>query len=161
MWYYDQGAWVLQESMVSLTKVRSDQIPIFYLFGIDTDRNMITAPIMKSGRYAIMAESIDPTITNVVLYPNPFKTELKIGLEIGSQAELSLDIYTVAGRLVRTIKKRVADQIVEGNKKYVDFDYDGEDDKGNTIANGTYIYKITSKNGVRQYTKIGKLVKIE
>ena len=76
-------------------------------------------------------------------YPNPFngQTHIKLTLEAGN--ETSLQIFSVAGQLVRTL----ADQYIgEGSHTFV---WDGRNDNGRLVASGNYHYQVT----------IGRLVK--
>jgi hypothetical protein len=126
-------------------------------YGVDTSLNNIRAQITRFGTYAVMVMGTEPTIENVVVYPNPFEDNTKIAFNIGSACEIKTQVYTIAGRLIKTINTQVS----AGNVGYVGIDYDGTDQKENKIANGTYLFKIIAANGAKTYTKTGKLTKIK
>ncbi len=74
-------------------------------------------------------------------YPNPFKdnTNFTFILRSAGQAAVKVVIYTVAGRKIRTLLQDIGRQRVGLNA----IPWDGRDEAGNDVANGTYIYKVT------------------
>jgi hypothetical protein len=121
------------------------------------DENTVTADINKLGKFTIVYLGNEPTIENMVVYPNPFTDTVTFAFNIGSQAEVTLHVYTVTGRLVKTITRLVAQTEVG----YIKLVYDGTDKTGDQISNGTYLYKIITQNGPKQHTKTGKLTKVK
>ncbi len=99
-------------------------------------------------------------LRNVYNYPNPFKSNTYFTFQLtGSQVpdELSIRIFTVAGRLIKTIPVPPSDLKIGFNKVY----WDGRDQDGDNIANGLYFYKIIYKNGDVVKSQIQKLAKVE
>lgn len=97
-------------------------------------------------------------IFDVYNYPNPF-TDKTYFTFIVSQVpeEINLSIYTVAGRKIKEIKK---------NKNELNYDYNVipwncKDEDNNTIANGTYFYKLEVKGKDKKIVKIGKIAKVK
>lgn len=81
-------------------------------------------------------------LDHVLNYPNPFTTKTTFYFEHNqscSSLETQVQIYTVSGRLVRTINKNVATSgfRVEG------IEWDGRDDFGDQLAKGVYVYRIS------------------
>jgi Peptidase family C25/FG-GAP-like repeat/FlgD Ig-like domain len=70
-------------------------------------------------------------------HPNPFNPWTVIGYSVPGQAPLpvTLRIYSVAGRLVRTLVSR---RVEPG---YHEVRWDGRDDLGHPTASGTYFYR--------------------
>jgi flagellar hook assembly protein FlgD len=68
-------------------------------------------------------------------------------------SEIKVKIYTVSGRLIRTL-----DDLSEPLPGYNYYPWDGRDDDGDRIANGVYLYKIILKTGKEQKEVIEKLV---
>jgi hypothetical protein len=122
---------------------------------LDSSKNTVTVMVNKLGVYSVLGVTTEPIIESVVVYPNPFTDNTEIGFNVGSQGEITMNIYTVTGRLIRTMNKQVTQD------GYVSFSFDGKNSKDEPIANGTYIFKITGANAGKTYTKIGKLVKTE
>lgn len=88
-------------------------------------------------------------IRDVFNYPNPFasSTTFTFQQNMNSIIDVEVKIYTIAGRLIKSLKK---DNVRE---KFVTVDWDGRDEDGNQIANGTYLYKLKVKTVDGQYTK--------
>ena len=71
-------------------------------------------------------------------YPNPFNPETQIRYIIPEAAEVSLKIYNILGREVRTI--------VSGKKEKGEYTvkWDGKDASGISAASGIYFYRLTA-----------------
>jgi hypothetical protein len=125
---------------------------------LNTELNNITINIRDIGEYGIMSIPTDPKIESTVVYPNPFTDKTKIAFNLNAPAELKIRIYSVSGRLVRTMT-RGYDENLFG---LTTIEFDGLNDKNEKISNGTYIYKINtmSVSGIKQ-EQIGKFTKIE
>jgi flagellar hook assembly protein FlgD len=68
--------------------------------------------------------------------------------------EVQWDIYTLAGKRIKTLRR----QFPEGPRI---LDWDGRDNHGDEIANGTYLFVLRGLGGGdqgRDLTKTGKLV---
>ena len=81
-------------------------------------------------------------------YPNPFNPSTTINYSIPLESRVTLKIYSIDGRLVRTL-----DEGVKSAGAY-DVVWDGRDDSGQSVVSGTYIYKITAGS----YQKTCKMV---
>jgi uncharacterized protein (UPF0297 family) len=84
-------------------------------------------------------------------YPNPFNTSTKIEFALKNSGFVSLNIYDILGRKVRTL---VSEDLSIGNKSIV---WDGKDDSGKEVASGTYFYRL--KIGDFSETKRSVLLK--
>jgi hypothetical protein len=101
-----------------------------------------------------------PDLLNVFNYPNPFRNDTYFTFELhGAQSpdEFKINIFTVAGRLIRAITLPSSGLRIGFNKIY----WDGRDEDGNVVANGVYFYKIVCKNNGVLKTIIQKLAKIK
>jgi hypothetical protein len=80
------------------------------------------------------------TILNVLNYPNPFSKSTKFTFQQNMEEpiDVKIKIFTIAGRLIKTIDERGI------NNHFVQIDWDGKDDDGDDIANGIYLYKLTT-----------------
>lgn len=83
-------------------------------------------------------------LEHVYNYPNPFKdnTAFTCTLTVVPD-ELRIRIYTVAGRLIKEIKK-IQSELNPGFNK---IEWDGRDADGDLVANGVYLYKVIVKRG--------------
>ena len=71
--------------------------------------------------------------------PNPFFSATTIGLELAGAGEVSLDVYDVAGRRIRTL---VAGERSAGRYQVT---WDGRNDAGARVASGMYFVQLTSE----------------
>jgi hypothetical protein len=78
------------------------------------------------------------TLTDVVNYPNPFKAYTDFTFRLNQDADVTVQVFTVAGRPVQALKAR-------GTFGYNRIPWDGRDADGDAMANGVYIYKITAR----------------
>jgi len=88
------------------------------------------------------------SISSVLNYPNPFSTSTRfVFILTGSEVpdDIRIEIYTVSGRLVKTIKKEELGNIVIG-RNVTEYAWDGTDDYGDKLANGVYFYRVIAKN---------------
>jgi uncharacterized repeat protein (TIGR01451 family) len=69
-------------------------------------------------------------------YPNPFNPETQIAFQLKQNGVVSLNIYNVSGRLVRSL----AFQSYEVGRHVVL--WDGKDDNGQVVASGVYVCRI-------------------
>lgn len=98
------------------------------------------------------------SLLNLYNYPNPFsETTLFTFILPVVPDELKINIYTIAGRKIKEIKKTSTDLINGFNK----IEWDGTDDDGDKIANGSYLYKVIIRNPEKSYHSIQKLAKIK
>ncbi len=96
----------------------------------------------------------EPKLLNVYNYPNPFSDDTYFTFKLTRiPDEMGIDIYTVAGRLIRKIKILPTELSYDFNRIY----WDGKDQDGDSIANGVYFYKIKMKLGEKEITEIHKL----
>jgi len=76
--------------------------------------------------------------------PNPFNPSTTILFDLGGQApaDVSLAVYDMGGRLVRTL---VADRLEPGQHRRL---WDGRDAQGRTVAAGTYFARLSTRGQV-------------
>ena len=93
-------------------------------------------------------------ITELYNYPNPMRTETNFIFNLsGSESVVNskIKIYTVSGKIIREID-------YPANAGSNQISWDGKDNDGDFIANGTYLYKLVIDNELNIETKIQKLV---
>lgn len=98
-------------------------------------------------------------VDKVFNFPNPFKdnTSFTFQHNLDSPISVRIKIYTVGGRLIKEITRTNI-----GDKNVI-LEWDGRDNDGDAIANGTYIYKVTVKsdNGIYNKTNTGIIAKLK
>jgi hypothetical protein len=69
-------------------------------------------------------------------YPNPFNQSTKIEFALVNSGFVSLEIYDILGRKVRTL---VSENLTPGYKSVL---WNGKDNSGKEVASGIYFYQI-------------------
>ncbi len=90
-------------------------------------------------------------------YPNPFKNKTYFAYRLTEQTTrpVEIRIYTVSGRLIRTLHSDSAEEI-----NYGEIYWDGRDKDGELIANGVYFYKLIAHRGGDKIETTMKLAKL-
>ncbi len=100
------------------------------------------------GPYEITFEVVsESSITHFYPYPNPFSTSVRFVFTLtGSEVpdQIKIQIFTVSGKLVREITQDEIGPIRVGNN-ITEYAWDGRDEFGDILANGTYIYRVQVK----------------
>jgi len=112
-----------------------------------------TADVVAAGELAIH---------DLLNYPNPMREATTFYFELTSPAEqLSLDIYTLSGKKIRSFNKYglAADNYPNG---IMDITWDGRDAEGDRVATGVYIYRASAhpSGGGGPVESFGKVIVI-
>jgi len=98
-----------------------------------------------SQEYRVTFEVInESTITNVYPYPNPMTSKAKFVFTLtGAQVprNMKIQILSLTGRVVREIMMAELGPLRIGNN-ISDYSWDGTDEFGDRLANGTYLYRV-------------------
>ena len=112
----------------------------------DINNNSNTATL----DFVVMENGSNKLVIDKLLnWPNPFTNNTFFHFEHNCDSELDVmvQVFTVSGRLVKTIRQTVsAEPFREGYRtgKYA-LEWDGLDDFGDKIGKGTYLYKVNVK----------------
>lgn len=82
-----------------------------------------------------------PELAHVLNYPNPFTTRTSFFFEhnqVNTNLETQIQIFTVSGRLVKTINQMVN----SFGYRSAGIEWDGRDDFGDQLAKGVYVYRL-------------------
>lgn len=124
----------------------------------DVYNNSSTAEI----QFIVFDEDEELVINNVLNYPNPFinYTEFWFNHNSSQVLDVSVQIFTVSGKLVKTINGQTSGGSKVTSSLSKDLVWDGRDDFGDRIGKGVYIYKLTVRSNElnKQVEKIQKLV---
>ncbi len=74
--------------------------------------------------------------------PNPFNPRTEIRFAVPSRQKVSLKIYSLEGKLVRTL---IAETVDAGQHMVA---WSGKDDRDGQVASGLYFYRLTTDDGV-------------
>lgn len=135
------------------------QVP---LTGLSQGRNAVRVRAWDTYNNASTAEtwfSVAATdglrISDALNYPNPFPngTEFTFRQNLLTPLSVTVKIYTVAGRLIRTLETQVP------GDPFVRIPWDGRDRDGDLPANGAYLYKLIVRTTDGRYTSevLGRL----
>ncbi|MBK9730573.1 MAG: hypothetical protein IPO83_04660 [Chitinophagaceae bacterium] len=117
----------------------------------------------------IVSTSAELALAHVLNYPNPFTTRTEFMFEHnmpGQMLDVMVQVYTISGKLVKTIQQSVMPEMVAfngtgcsdagtaGGYRVNGIFWDGKDDYGDVIGKGVYVYKLTvqADNGMKADT---------
>ncbi|MBD3340003.1 MAG: T9SS type A sorting domain-containing protein [Candidatus Lokiarchaeota archaeon] len=137
--------------MIEGTIIIGDAIP--FIADLDGDGYKdIAAPMIRLNEIWITRTSTNPftsmrsSIVSIPTkyylsqnYPNPFNPETKINFQIPKSGKVTVKIYDILGREVKTL---VDDFYYAGN---YNISWDGSDELGNSVASGVYFYQLQAK----------------
>lgn len=116
-------------------------------------------------QFTVFDKDEELVVKNVLNYPNPFVnyTEFWFNHNSSEPLDVSVQIFTVSGKLVRTINGQTsADECCGSGSSSLSRSivWDGRDDFGDKIGKGVYVYKLKVKSSRlnKQVEKIQKLV---
>ncbi|MBK8553016.1 MAG: T9SS type A sorting domain-containing protein [Ignavibacteria bacterium] len=117
------------------------------IYKTDTDNNSDTVS------YDVFV-SDELMVTDFYNYPNPMKDETSFIFNLAgsvTQYQFKVKIYTVSGRLIKEIN-------YNANIGNNEIPWDGRDNDGDIVANGTYLYKLILGEDSKSDLKVQKLV---
>jgi Peptidase family C25 len=118
----------------------------------DTYNNAATTTI-----YFKVTEQGALAVEEVRNYPNPFHDVTRFTFlhnQQGEELQLILQIFTVTGNLVKTMRST----IISTAGRYDGMPWDGRSDSGAKLSPGVYVYRLTIRTTKKTKTKGGKLV---
>jgi hypothetical protein len=116
--------------------------------------DLFTVPVEGNGRIELVETQLSDghgalmsvSTANAVLpesyalhqnYPNPFNAGTVIPFDLKSEGDWSLQVYNIAGQLVRSFAGH-------NSAGQVQVTWDGADREGRSVASGVYFYRLTS-----------------
>jgi len=100
-------------------------------------------------QFLVVNENDALVLERVLNYPNPFVsyTEFWFNHNSASELEVMVQVYTVSGKLVKTLQGNSSTGNKGGNASlFRGLPWDGKDDFGDRIGKGVYVYKLTVKS---------------
>ena len=105
----------------------------------------------------IVEETAELALEHILNYPNPFTTNTEFSFDHnrpGQNLDIKIEIYTVSGKVVKTIRQ----QVIPEGFRVSGIQWDGKDDYGDNIGKGVYVYRVSVQDGngqkIRQYQKL-------
>jgi len=105
-----------------LTDVAADQVITI----VEEDLTPVDDPVNLPANYRLYAS-----------YPNPFNPQTTIRFDLPEPAAVTVSIFDITGRLVRTIQQ--GESLAAGEHTVV---WEGSDDHGQRVASGTYFCRL-------------------
>lgn len=107
----------------------------------------------------VVVNNEDINLSHILNYPNPFTTHTEFHFDhnkAGDDIDVMIQIYTVSGKLIKTISERFYISTAHISNLY----WDGRDDFGDKIGKGVYVYKVSVKSlsDGKQQSKFQKLL---
>ena len=107
--------------------------------------------------FTIETADIEPGgdyLTDILNYPNPFADTTAFTFKILEPAEVEIKIYTVAGRLIKTLGPKYCTPVFV----YDQFNWNARDQEGDRVANGVYLYKVKAQFSGETVSKVGRII---
>jgi len=76
-------------------------------------------------------------------YPNPFNPQTTVAFDLARSGDVELAVFNVLGRKVKTV---FDGKLLKGHHE---FDWDGTNDAGTSIASGVYFYRLQTSSGTK------------
>ncbi|SEW01073.1 type IX secretion system sortase PorU [Chitinophaga arvensicola] len=137
---------------------------LFPLRGLSTGEHKITIKAWDTYNngatttlYFKVAEQGVLAVDEVRNYPNPFSDITRFSFvhnQQGEELRLTLEVFTIAGRLVKTMRST----IISTNGRFDGMPWDGRSDSGAKLSAGLYFYRLTISTSTGTKIKGGKLV---
>ncbi|MBS0028655.1 type IX secretion system sortase PorU [Chitinophaga sp. 22321] len=137
---------------------------LFPLSGLSTGEHRITIKAWDSYNnfttttiYFKVTEQGALSVEEVRNYPNPFRDVTRFTFlhnQQGEELQLTLQVFTVAGSLVKTLHST----IISTAGRYDGMPWDGRDDSGAKLSSGLYLYRLTIRTTKKTKIMGGKLV---
>jgi len=160
------GQPVAPEDLIITPLAEKNSLPVSYSPTWPTGRHSVTFSAYDcNGNPASKTMSFEVIdsygIDQMGNYPNPFDEETVITYRLTGPVhaeEISLKIYTVSGRLIRSWRDFLDEYGLPGTQlDHHVISWDGRDDDGSLLANGVYFYKIRARWEDRTVEQIGKM----
>lgn len=83
------------------------------------------------------------SLVSVQNYPNPFNLQTQIQFVLAHESEVTVKVFNILGREVKTLAQ--SKQMSKGSHK---IEWNGEDNFGNVVPSGMYLYQVQAGNSV-------------
>ena len=140
----DNNTNTLSKISSSLSVVEIAMLYSFYEKIEELSGNNTHKTIVKRFIESLLMPADGPMLTKLLPnYPNPFNPETWIPYQLSKDEEISIRIYNTAGEVIRTVFSGYRE-----SGYYLTRDraahWNGRNDVGETVANGVYIYELTT-----------------
>ena len=160
-------------SGVDSVQLRVDDLPVQFHYERDTGRLTYVPSDLNAGKHTLELTVTDRANNSVrrhqsfftsdifdfadeiTVYPNPASHEVNIRFNLTQSADVTLKVYDTAGQLVQTVNwGGVTGKVPgSGNEKFI---WNCENQAGETVASGVYIYVLEATRGEQTVSRSGK-----
>ncbi len=146
-----------QDTVITFTwEIPNDGRQLFEIYSlVDADSTIGEMAEKNNISHITLSTASTLMLENLVNYPNPFSVETEFIFTLTQSAEITIKIYALDGRLLRTLDYGTCD--VGYNSHY----WDGLDADGDVLPNGTFIYKVIARNVNKTVEQKEYLVKMK
>lgn len=137
---------------ISSTGLTNTTVIAELIFENNTGPDVIVPVTMIVNDSLSVALEIISEITQISNHPNPFNPSTTIEFSIHSDSQIVLSIHNVKGQKIKTI---IQNEYTKGSHSIV---WDGDDESGEFVGSGIYLYKL-SVNGKTEAIKKCLLLK--
>ena len=137
--------------------------------GVDAGPRVLLRPELADGTHELQARVWDGreevgartirlvissqlALANALVYPNPIREAAAITFTLSHDATVAVDLYALSGRRVRHLEAR---PLPAG---FAQVAWDGRDDGGKPVANGTYLFRVDARSGDLRVESRGPLM---
>lgn len=92
--------------------------------------------VAKLGSETFVENEMIPTKTELSNYPNPFNPSTTIQFSIQNDSNVKLSIYNIKGQKIKILAQN---KFLKGSYSLV---WNGDDENGQTVGSGVYLYKL-------------------
>ena len=106
----------------------------------------------------VVANTQTLSLSHVLNYPNPFGSHTTFHFDHnrpGDDLDVQVQVFTVAGRLVRTVQTHLP----SASAHVKELTWDGRDEYGDVLARGVYVYKVNVRS-IRDGSHTSKFEKL-
>lgn len=121
-----------------IDKAASDNLPWYRLESVNLDGSSEYSESVNFLTSDVEQRTIPREFALYANYPNPFNPSTTIRFDLPFDADVDVTIYDARGRKVRSL---IHNQMKAGTHTVI---WNGENDSGQTVANGLYFYYINS-----------------
>ncbi len=138
--------------------------------GVARRKTLTHSHVQHSGSYDLVIEASNErgvfssftmslrnelSILDVTPYPNPFENALRLYYRLSKRSDdVRVRVFTVSGRRIFEMEN------APGQADVNVFDWDGRDDAGNLVANGTYLVHVRAEGSGGVAEEVARVVKM-
>ncbi len=141
-------------SVEAIDGLAEGDVFVYQVFAFDNDFDNSFAADRKQSASAIRQIEFSNTEFRFIKFgtaPNPFTESIYFIFNLSKDAEIKIDLFTLAGERVVQLKNHY----VRGNT--AEIEWNGTNEAGNELASGVYMFRFVAKANGKSIEKFGKV----